>query len=89
MCNWEYLRNSDLKIGLESDDWIWSEGTPKHISSYKNKRVILLDEPSYERGLPVQRSFRNLVAEIKIDKILEKQEVEDLIEEMKHAANNL
>ncbi len=89
MCNWEYLRDDDLKTGRESDDWIWSEGKPKDISLFKGKRVILLDNASYQRGLPVQRTFDNLVAEIKIEKVLNESEVEAALKEIKAAANEL
>jgi len=87
MCNWEYLKNSD-KEDSQSDHWIWSEGNPSHISKFKEHRIILLDAPSYQRGLSVQRIFKNLTAEISVKKELSTQEVEQLLQEIKNTANN-
>lgn len=87
MCNWEHLKADDKKES-HSEHWIWSEGNPSHISKFKEHRIILLDKPSYQRGLSVHRVFKNLIAEIHIKKELSQEEVEQLLKELKDTANN-
>lgn len=80
MCTWQYSQKPD------SSHWIWGEGIPSDIPQYQHRRVILLDKPSYSRGLPVQRTFNNLKATIKIEKELAPSEVKQLLEDMKRQA---
>ncbi|MGB0930952.1 MAG: hypothetical protein ACPGVB_09260 [Chitinophagales bacterium] len=84
MYNWEYLKNakSQTSNNKGSEHWIWSEGIPDDISKFNGFRVILLDKPSYSRGLPIQRTFKNLKAEIKIEEKLDQNQVEELLKEM-------
>lgn len=77
MCTWQYSQKPD------SSHWIWGEGIPSDIPKYQNRRVILLDKPSYSRVLPVQRTFKNLKATIEIEKELITSEVKQLLEDMK------
>lgn len=84
MCNWQTLSPLLLqKVERDSDYWIWSEGRPEDISVLDNRRVILLKPPSYQRGLPVQRSFAHLPAGIHIEKWLNNDELEAWLNKMK------
>lgn len=87
MFNWEYLKNDskeDSPSYSDSQYCIWGEGIPDDISKFNNYRVILLDKPSYSRGLPVQRTFKNLNARIRVQKKLNKNQIKELIIEMKN-----
>lgn len=55
--------------------WIWSEGAPMDIPVYSNHRVILLGLPSYSRSSRAQRTFKNLKANIDIEKVLTEEEI--------------
>jgi len=76
--DWESLINgSDVKKSIEYKScWIWSEGKPADISIHNGYRVILLGAPPYSRSARIQRTFRNLKADIKVNKILKAEEVE-------------
>ncbi len=87
MCTWEYLQpqqNAETDATYaESKFWIWSEGTPQHIPVFQGYRVVLLDTPSYQRGLPIQRTFYNLEADILVDTILQPEEIDQWLAQMK------
>ena len=83
MCNWPILSASHKESGnSDSDHWIWSEGSPEDIELLDGYRVILLKEPSYQRGLYVQRSFSTLPASIHIEKWLSEEELNQWLEKM-------
>jgi hypothetical protein len=83
MCNWPVLSASHKESGnSDSDHWIWSEGSPEDIELLEGRRVILLKEPSYQRGLYVQRSFSTLPASIHIEKWLSEEEFNQWLEKM-------
>lgn len=86
MYNWEYLLNDfkDSSSYSDSQHWIWGEGIPNDIATFNGFRVILLDNPSYSRGIPIQRTFKNLKAGIKVDKELNESQIEELILQMKN-----
>lgn len=84
MCNWPVLSASHKEGGnSDSDHWIWSEGNPEDIEQLDGRRVILLKEASYERGLYVQRSFSTLPASVNIEKWLSEEELNRWLEKMK------
>ncbi|WP_114789798.1 hypothetical protein U0035_10740 [Niabella yanshanensis] len=84
MCNWPILSAAHKEKGeSDSDHWIWSEGSPEDIEPLEGRRVILLKEPSYQRGLYVQRSFSTLPASINIEKWLSEEELNQWLEKMK------
>lgn len=84
MCNWPILSASHQETGnSDSDHWIWSEGSPEDIELLEGRRVILLKEPSYQRGLYVQRSFSTLPASINIEKWLSEEELNQWLEKMR------
>ena len=48
---------------VESRDlWIWNEGVPADIPVFRDRRVVLLGPPSYERHWTAQRTFDPLPA---------------------------
>ncbi|MDR2956262.1 MAG: hypothetical protein LBV43_14400 [Prevotella sp.] len=57
--------------------WIWSEGAPVDIPTYNGRRVILLGLPPYSRSTRVQRTFKNLKANIEVEKELTKEEIDN------------
>lgn len=76
MYNLELAQKENWKQKLnETDTWIWSEGTPADISLHNGYRVILLGKPSYSRESRIQRTFRNLKANIEIEKQLSGEEI--------------
>ncbi|MFT4666380.1 MAG: hypothetical protein ACI9XB_003345 [Gammaproteobacteria bacterium] len=81
MLNWECLKNKENNTSNYNDSnyWIWSEGIPDDISKFKEYRVVLLDKPSYSRGISIQRTFKNLKAGIKVEETLDKDQVEKLL----------
>ena len=84
MCNWPILSASHKESGnSDSEYWIWSEGSPEDIEPLDGRRVILLKEPSYQRGLYVQRSFSTLPASINIEKWLNEEELSQWLKKMK------
>ncbi len=76
--DWQTLINTDEpgKSVEYRDSWIWSEGKPQDITRYDGRRVILLGMPSYSRSTKVQRTFKNLKANIEIEKELSKEEID-------------
>lgn len=83
MCNWGVLSASKKqKAQRESDFWIWSEGTPADIEILNGRRVILLRKASYQRGLPVQRSFKLLQASVVIEHWLTNDELSGWLAQM-------
>lgn len=89
MYNWEYLKENhkdNSSAYPDSKYWIWGEGIPNDISKFNDYRVILLDKPSYSRSLPIQRTFKNLKAAIKVDEKLNKSQIEEQILAMKNKA---
>jgi len=76
---WKTLINTQLPSSSVEyrDCWIWSEGAPQDITIYKGYRVILLGLPSYERSSRVQRTFRNLKADIVIERELSAGEIDE------------
>lgn len=71
-----FLDNKDEEQAVNTTTWIWSEGSPSDIPIYKGLRMILLGKPSYIRESRVQRTFRNLKANIEIDKVLTDEEID-------------
>ncbi len=86
MYNWEYVKNreADSRVVKDSQFWIWSEGNPADISKYKDHRVILLGKPAYSRGLSIQRTFKNLKAEITIEEELNSNQIHSFLNELKY-----
>jgi len=76
--DWESLINTSepTKSVEYRDCWIWSEGKPQDISVHNGSRVILLGQPSYSRSSRVQRTFKNLKANIKVERELSKEEID-------------
>ncbi len=68
---------------FKKESRIWSEGIPDDILDFLEYKVILLDKPTYKSGLSSNRIFKNLKANIEVEKILDKKEVENWIELMK------
>ena len=73
----EFINTDEPAKSIEYRDcWIWSEGSPQDISVHNGKRVILLGKPSYSRSSRMQRTFKNLNANVKIEKELSKEEID-------------
>lgn len=77
--NWQRvvnnIENSSQSIELRNT-WIWGEGIPSDISVHDGCRVVLLGIPSYSRSSTVQRTFKNLKADIEIEKELSSEEID-------------
>lgn len=79
-----------VQEGLELPDssdycvewWIWGEGTPDDIPALGGRRVILLGPPSYDRQWVAQRIFERLPADVVVEKVLTKDEVQQWLQQM-------
>lgn len=78
--NWQQIVNNtdnpSQSIELRNT-WIWGEGIPADISIHNGYRVILLGLPSYSRSSPLQRTFKNLKADIEIENELSPDEIDN------------
>lgn len=76
--NWQTLINNEENPNQSVEFrqyWIWSEASPVDIPVYKGHRSVLLGLPSYSRSSRAQRTFKNLKAEITIEKELSKEDI--------------
>lgn len=71
----DFVSGKNKMPDSSSDAWIWGEGEPQDISLHNGHRVILLGKPSYQRTSRVQRTFKNLEANIEIEKELTEEEI--------------
>lgn len=78
--NWQRIVNNtespSQSVELRNT-WIWGEGIPSDISIHDGYRVILLGTPSYSRSSTVQRTFKNLKANIEIENELSAEEIDN------------
>lgn len=72
--NWKNKIDGSQSVDLRNT-WIWEEAVPADIPVYNDCRVVLLGKPSYSRTSTVQRTFKNLKANIEIVKELSPEEV--------------
>lgn len=82
MHNWKYVHQKETLDNNDSTNWIWGEGIPQDIDVYKIYRVILLDNPTYDRIIRVQRTFNNLSASILVEQELTESEVQVWLDEL-------
>jgi plasmid stabilization system protein ParE len=75
-CTWQAVGPDGHFDATDSVHWIWNEGDPLDIASFDGRRVILLGPPSYQRSWPSSRMFPELQAEVTIDAVLAKAEVD-------------
>ncbi|MGN6493109.1 MAG: hypothetical protein ACTHLE_14010 [Agriterribacter sp.] len=86
MCNWQMWADAYHPAGeKKSSYWIWSEGKPGDIGKIDDFRIILLNKPSYKRGLPIGRVFKMLPASIKIEKWFTEQELNHWLTKISNA----
>jgi hypothetical protein len=50
-------------------EWIWNEGRPADIPVVADRRVVVIDPPSYERIWNIGRAYPLMVPEIRLDRI--------------------
>lgn len=77
--DWQKIINNKENLSLAkgfSNCWIWGEGIPEDITVHDGYRVILLGLPSYARSSRAQRTFKNLKANIEIEKVLREEEID-------------
>ena len=78
--NWQRIVNNTENPSQSVDfrnTWIWGEGTPSDISIHDGYRVLLLGAPSYSRSSTIQRTFKNLKANIEIEEELSSEEIDN------------
>jgi predicted transposase YbfD/YdcC/predicted RNase H-like HicB family nuclease len=86
---WNLYEWRAVQDGLELPDssdycvecWIWNEGTPDDIPVLGGRRVILLGPPSYDRQWEAQRIFERLPADVVVEKVLTKDEVQQWLQQ--------
>jgi hypothetical protein len=59
--------------------WIWNEGVPADIPPFEGTRVALLGPPPYPRGWTAGRRFPSMVGDLRVEGVLTRGEVRDLL----------
>lgn len=72
---WEEIKIGPAKTLELQDFWIAGEGTPQEIPSHNGKRIILLGRTPIKRASRLQRTFKNMRANIEVEKVLNEEEV--------------
>lgn len=72
---WEEIKIGPAKTYELQDFWIWGEGIPQDISIHNGRRVILLGRTPIKRSTRLQRTFKNVKANIEVDKMLTLDEI--------------
>src|SRR5262249_1428070 len=82
--NWAAIQpDLSLPTGQHAAErWIWNEGKPADIEVFEGRRVILLGPVSYVRTWPAQRTFAALKPELRIERVLTRDEVVGWLEKM-------
>ena len=87
MHNWKYIHKKEALDNNDSTSWIWGEGIPRDVDVYKKYRVILLDNPTYDRIIRVQRTFNNLSAHILVEQELTESDIEAWLDKLNNIEN--
>lgn len=69
----------------DTGHWIWNEGTPADIPLFEGRRVILLGPAAYARTWPAARTFAAMKPGLRIEKVLEAEEVRSWLDRMVRA----
>jgi hypothetical protein len=62
-----------------SSHWIWNEGVPADIPPFEGERVVLLGPPPYPRSWTAGRRFPSMVGDLRVEHVLTRGEVRDLL----------
>jgi hypothetical protein len=62
-----------------SSHWIWNEGVPADIPPFEGERVVLLGPPPYPRSWTAGRRFPFMVGDLRVERVLARGEVRDLL----------
>ncbi len=62
-----------------SSHWIWNEGVPADIPPFEGERVVLLGPPPYPRSWTAGRRFPSMVGDLRVERVLTRGEVRDLL----------
>jgi len=62
-----------------SSHWIWNEGVPADVPLFDGERIVLLGPPPYPRSWTAGRRFPFMVGDLRVERILTRGEVRDLI----------
>jgi len=62
--------------------WIFLEGSVKEIPLWNGKRLVILGKAPFSKKFSPVRVFDKLIANIKINKLIEEKEVIEMLEEI-------
>jgi len=63
----------------DSSHWIWNEGVPADIPPFEGERVVLLGPAPYPRSWTAGRRFPSMVGDLRVERVLTRGEVRDLL----------
>ncbi|MEY9962540.1 hypothetical protein ABIA33_000566 [Streptacidiphilus sp. MAP12-16] len=67
--------------------WIWNEGTPRDIPVVDGVRLLVLDKAPYQRSWPAGRFFPNMVADLRLERVLAPDETAQYFRHVKPLGN--
>lgn len=77
------FETGQLPDGMDgTEHWIWNEGSPRDIPVFEGYRVVLLGPQTYPRSWNACRLFPKLDADIAIEQLFAKSEVQDWLQRL-------
>lgn len=73
---WDEIKIGPAKTIELKDFWLEGDTMPQEISVHNGKRVLLLGRSPMKRNSRLQRTFKNMKASIKVEKVLTKEEID-------------
>lgn len=73
--DWVDIKRGPAKTFELQDFWILGKDTPMDIPVHNGKRVILLGRCSNKQPAKLQRTFKNLKANVEVDRVLSEEEI--------------
>ncbi|MFX1256046.1 MAG: hypothetical protein ACFFCZ_30845, partial [Promethearchaeota archaeon] len=86
LVNWDGLQpDGTLPTNVNSETWIWGEGSPIDIRKFEGRRIILLQPQPYQRTWNAVRKFSGMVGELEVLEKLSQEEVNDWLTRIANA----
>lgn len=75
----DLARGADVPL----DAWVWGEGAPRDVPTFGGRRALLLGPPSVERQWSAGRVFSKLLASVRVERELPRDEVRHILAAMR------
>lgn len=85
MCQWTSVLFPNRGLGDLDRTSVWGEGVPADISTFRGERVLLLQQPMYQRTWNCVRVFGPLGADVVVERVLTTAEVEKYLADFQGA----